>query len=76
MKLCRFQLDDNDVRVGGVRDDGSVLDLSAAGIRRLELVLEDTDPAARVRAAAATNPPRHRLADVRLCAPVEAQEAS
>ncbi len=74
MKLCRFKIHDSEVRVGLATDDGAVLDLAAAGIKHLHPLLESGDPAEEVRRLADGGPPRHRLAEVQLCAPVERQE--
>ena len=40
MKLCRFQNKAGDVRVGLVSNSLSVLDVTAAGIRSIEELLE------------------------------------
>ena len=74
MKICRFKLGAEEVRVGLVTDDAHVLDLSPAGITQLSTVLESVDPFALLRDATAKNLPRHPLASVTLCAPVERQE--
>jgi 2-dehydro-3-deoxy-D-arabinonate dehydratase len=74
MKVCRFQQGDSAYRIGLVVDDTTVLDLAPAGITRLEPVLESADPLALLQDAARGPLPRHRLADLRLGAPVERQE--
>jgi 2-dehydro-3-deoxy-D-arabinonate dehydratase len=79
-RLCRFSLRDapDDVRVGGMgRADGTpgdglrIHDLSTAGVRRLQTVLDADDPAAAL--ASAIGRARHSLplADVILRPPVE-----
>ena len=74
MKVCRFQQGDSALRVGLIEAD-SVIDLTAAGVARLEDFWESPDPCAAIRAVVRHGPPvRWRLADIRLCAPVEAQE--
>jgi 2-dehydro-3-deoxy-D-arabinonate dehydratase len=60
--------------VGLVRDDNTVLDLSAEGIDRLTSLLEFEGLAAQLGALANQNLPRFPLADVKLFAPVEQQE--
>jgi len=74
MKICRFTEQTGDVRVGVVADDATLLDLTAAGITRMEPVLESDDPMARCRELSERKPPRRPLSEVRLCAPVESQE--
>lgn len=74
-RVCRFHRrgDAGQPRIGAVLD-GTVFDLSAAGVASLAAVLDAADPAATVRAArerAATAIP---AADVVLLAPVEWQE--
>ena len=46
MKICRFLAGDADVRIGLVKDDGNVVDLTPAGITTLSQVLESDDPRA------------------------------
>ena len=75
MKVCRFkQGSSNEVRVGLVADDATVLDLTPAGINRLFPLLEGPEPVRQLEEAARGNLPRLALAEVRLCAPVEQQE--
>jgi 2-dehydro-3-deoxy-D-arabinonate dehydratase len=74
MKLCRFQRDDGDVRIGFVADDGTVRDLTAAGMTRLGQILDRSDPGAAVAALDLDSLPSVRLADARLAAPVDEQE--
>lgn len=74
MKICRFKTGDSAVRVGLVIEDATVLDLTPAGITQAHALLEDDDPAARVRSLAQKNLPRLTLAQVQLCPPVERQE--
>jgi len=74
MKLCRFNSGTETVRVGMVADDASVLDLTPAGVARLEPLLEKEDPVAELKRINTTGLPRLRLSEVQLCAPVERQE--
>jgi 2-dehydro-3-deoxy-D-arabinonate dehydratase len=74
MKLCRFRLGDDDVRLGLVAEDATVTDLTPAGITGLEAVLESDDPTGELKRAARGNLPRRALSAVRLCSPVERQE--
>ncbi|HEU0009889.1 MAG TPA: fumarylacetoacetate hydrolase family protein [Verrucomicrobiae bacterium] len=74
MKLCRFQQGPGRPRVGLVRDDDTILDLSAEGIDRLTSLFEFEGLAAQLGALAVQNLPRFALADVKLLAPLEQQE--
>jgi len=74
MNLCRFALSDHAVRIGLVLEEATVLDLTPAGVTRLEPLLESNDPAAQLKELAHRFLPRFPLAEVRLLAPVERQE--
>jgi 2-dehydro-3-deoxy-D-arabinonate dehydratase len=74
MKIGRFRLRDGPIRIGLATDDDAVLDLTAAGIDRLDALLEADDPAGRARDAAQGSLPCFALTAVRLCAPIEQQE--
>lgn len=74
MKLCRFQQGPGRPRVGLVREDDTILDLSAEGIDRLTSLFEFEGLAAQLGALASQNLPRLALADVKLLAPLEQQE--
>jgi 2-dehydro-3-deoxy-D-arabinonate dehydratase len=74
MKICRFKNHAQAIRIGVATDDAKVMDLSAAGIENLTLLLEAEDPLAIVRHLAAGNLPRVALAEVQLLAPVGRQE--
>jgi 2-dehydro-3-deoxy-D-arabinonate dehydratase len=74
MKICRFKHPEGDVRVGLVSDDSTVQDLSPAGIRELQPVLELDDPAGELRALPRSDTPSLKLSEVRLLAPIEKQE--
>jgi 2-dehydro-3-deoxy-D-arabinonate dehydratase len=74
VKLCRFKSGDNEVRIGLVADDSTVVDLTSAGITRLQPLLESEDPGAELQQAARGSLPRVALSEIRLCAPVERQE--
>ena len=73
LKVCRFAQMEGHVRIGLLADDSTLLDLSPAGLTRLEPLLESEDPVAHVRALASRPLLRVPLADVRLCAPLERQ---
>lgn len=73
MKLCRFQQKDQ-IRIGLFSDDGSIIDLSAAGVTEFTPLLEREDLASQLRSLAAQNLPRISRKEVQLLAPVERQE--
>ncbi len=74
MKICRFKNKSDDVRIGLVTDESTLLDLTPAGITELFPLLESDDPAAQLNRLATKNLPRVALAEVQLLAPVERQE--
>ena len=74
MKLCRFQSGSGRPRVGLVKDDLTILDLSAEGIDRLTSLFEFEGLAAQLGALANANLPRFALTEVKLLAPLEQQE--
>jgi len=60
--------------VGLTDGDATILALSPAGITSLEPLLESDDPVAMLEGVNVAKLPRLRLAEVKLCAPVERQE--
>ena len=74
MKICRFKNKTDDVRIGLVTDDSTLLDLTPAGITQMFPLLESEDPVAQFNQLARQNLPRIALAEVKLLAPVERQE--
>lgn len=74
MNLCRFNTGDGRVRVGRVMGDGSVIDLTPAGITEMQPLLEAADPRAQLDALGTERLPRIEQTQVKLCAPVERQE--
>jgi len=74
MKACRFTTADGIARVGLLAADDTLIDLTPAGIRRLDTLLEDRDAPARIGALVRESLPRHPLTSVRLLPPVEEQE--
>ena len=77
MKLCRFQLADAQPRVGLLSATGRhVLDLTPAGVTRLDALLEENAKklSARLAKLAASALPRHALGKITLLAPVDNQE--
>lgn len=73
MKLCRFTHQDQEVRVGLLANETTVLDLTAAGCAGLSPLLESDDLPGAVRAQAGAAP-KIPLAEVSLRAPVDRQE--
>jgi 2-dehydro-3-deoxy-D-arabinonate dehydratase len=74
MRVCRFAPGRDEVRLGVVTDERTVLELTPAGVTSLTALLESPDPAGWARAAARGSLPRHALSNVTLHAPVERQE--
>lgn len=72
MKICRFEAG-GEVRIGIVKDD-VVVDLTSAGIRSLQAVLEDEDPAGFVAGLDDGSLPRVSREDISLLPPIERQE--
>jgi len=74
MKLCRFLTADDQAVVGLSLDDATVLDLSTAGVERLESVLEHDNPVRLLRELTEDTLRAHLIQKVRLLAPVDQQE--
>src|SRR5476651_1914722 len=74
MKICRFKNKTDEVRIGLVADNSTLLDLTPAGITQLSSLLESENPVAQLNQLAGKNLPRIALAGVKLLAPVEGQE--
>jgi 2-dehydro-3-deoxy-D-arabinonate dehydratase len=74
MKLCRFADSHGVARIGCVTEESSIIDLTHAGIKELEPLLESDDCTRRVQSLVEGRLPRVPLASVRLLAPVERQE--
>jgi len=75
MKLCRFTAGNGaDVRIGLVGDAGTVCDLTAAGVHRLDDLLERSDLGNAFESLTRHALPEHGLDEVRLLTPVESQE--
>lgn len=74
MKLCRFEQGQGSPRIGCLVGNAQLLDLSAAGVKEMEPLLESDDCMARLEKLASGKLPQLALSDVRLLAPVERQE--
>jgi len=74
MKICRFKNKSDEVRIGLVADNSTLLDLTTAGITQLSSLLESENPVAQLNQLAGKNLPRVALSGLKLLAPVERQE--
>ena len=75
MKICRFKRSADDiVRVGLAADGSELFDLTAAGITRLEPLLESQNRLERLTQLASEGLPRFPISQALWCAPVERQE--
>jgi len=74
MKLCRFQNSEGQIRVGLMQNGTTVLDLTAAGIDRLETALEQHDPHRFLKKLSGSTFTAHLLSKVKLLTPVARQE--
>src|SRR5437762_128610 len=75
MKLCRFKTNGEQIRIGLVADNLTILDLSPAGITQLSPLLEDENALQQLQQISTGNElPRLQLSDVQVCSPVEQQE--
>jgi len=73
MRLCRFD-QGGQPQIGCLSDNLSLIDLTAAGINRMETLLEDNDGLARLEQLSREKLPRIPLSKVQLLAPVEQHE--
>jgi 2-dehydro-3-deoxy-D-arabinonate dehydratase len=75
MRLCRFATDAGaGIRVGLIAGGGTVIDLTAAGVDRMQGLLERADLADQLQRLTRQGLQEHSLDRVRLHAPVESQE--
>ena len=75
MRLCRFATDDGaGVHVGLLTDTDALLDLTEAGIDRMQALLDRSDVTSELARLTGAGLREHRLDDVRLMTPVESQE--
>lgn len=74
LKLCRFASPEGGERVGCVRDDGQIVDLTEAGIVDLAALLEAEEPVAVVSEFLQDHPGVAPVPGARLLPPVEGQE--
>ena len=74
MKICRFKNKSDEVRIGLIADDVTLLDLTSAGITELQPLLESDDPVAKLKQINQGTLPRVPIAEVKLLAPIECHE--
>ena len=75
MKLCRFHQADTGPRVGLLTANGRhVIDLTAAGVARLDTLLEEKGLSATLKKLVTPSLPRHALGKLVLLPPVDHQE--
>jgi 2-dehydro-3-deoxy-D-arabinonate dehydratase len=75
MRLCRFATNNEPrVRVGLITDEDTVLDLTAAGVDRMQSLLERADLTDELARLTRAGLQAHRLDEVGLTTPVESQE--
>jgi 2-dehydro-3-deoxy-D-arabinonate dehydratase len=74
MKICRFKNKTDEIRVGLVADNLTLLDLTSAGITEMLPLLESENLITQLNQLAEKNLPHVVLSEVKLCAPVEQQE--
>jgi 2-dehydro-3-deoxy-D-arabinonate dehydratase len=75
MNLCRFTTATSaDVRIGLIANADIVLDLTDAGIRRMQGLIERPDLAGELTRLSHAGLPAHPLDSIRLLTPVESQE--
>jgi 2-dehydro-3-deoxy-D-arabinonate dehydratase len=74
MRLCRFVNSQGQPRVGVTYDGSAVLDLTPAGVERIEQLFETENFAAHITRLASQTQTRHSLRTVKLLPPMEHQE--
>ncbi len=74
MKIFRFKNKEGEIRIGLAAGDAGLLDLTPAGINRLQPLLESDDPVAQLSRLKLDQLPRIALPEASLRAPVERQE--
>jgi len=74
MKLCRFKDPQQQTRIGLIVEPGAILDLTAAGVEQMTLLLEADNLVSQLNQFASRGLPRLSLDTVGLLAPLERQE--
>lgn len=74
LRLCRFQSQSNDARIGLVTNENSIVDLTAAGIHRMDSLLESDDIKELISKLSDQNLSKIELKDAKLLVPLEQQE--
>ena len=74
LRLCRFQSQSNDARIGLVTYENSIVDLTAVGIHRMDSLLESDDIKELISKLSDQNLSKIKLKDAKLLVPLEQQE--
>ena len=74
LRLCRYQGQSNDSRIGLVTNEDSIVDLTASGIHRMDTLLESDDIKERISKLSDNNLTKIELKDTKLLIPLEQQE--
>jgi 2-dehydro-3-deoxy-D-arabinonate dehydratase len=74
MSLCRFSLSGPDIHIGLLTAERRVMDLTPAGVQRMQPLLEREDLPGELLRLSGQGLPEHDLSSVRLLGPVESQE--
>jgi len=74
LRLCRYQGQSNDSRIGLVTNEDSIVDLTALGIDRMDTLLESNDIKDRILKLSENNLTKIDLKDAKLLVPLEMQE--
>ena len=74
LRLCRYQGQSSDSRIGLLTNEDSIVDLTALGIHRMDTLLESNDIKDRILKLIENNLTKIDLKDVKLLVPLEMQE--
>ncbi len=74
LRLCRYQGQSDEARIGLVTDEDSIVDLTALGIQRMDELLESNDIEERIFILLKEKLKKIELKEVKLLVPLEMQE--
>ena len=74
LRLCRYQGQSDEARIGLVTDEDSIVDLTALGIQRMDELLESNDIEERIFKLLKEKLKKIELKEVKLLVPLEMQE--
>jgi len=74
LRLCRYLNKSNDTRIGLVTNENFIVDLTAAGIHRMDTLLESDDIKESISKLSGQNLTKIETKDARLLVPLEHQE--